>query len=60
MRPVKELEMEVDVATHLGIVSGTVSAGIFDEDDVKIVEEIDFSLIVENGRTVGFSGTDDV
>ena len=58
--PAKEEELEASVAHHLGTVSGLLSAGKMDENDVENADETNFIINVDNGRTLGFSGDKEV
>eukprot|EP00171_Calliarthron_tuberculosum_P006261 IDg6261t1 len=58
--PKKEEEIEVSVAVHLGTVCGLMSAGKLDENDTENAGETHFIVKVDNGRTLGFCGDQEV
>ena len=58
--PAKQLEIEMNVAVHLGTVSGLFYSGYMDEDSVENADETHFMINVDNGHTLGFSGDKEV
>lgn len=60
LSPEKELQIERDVARHLGQMSRLLSSGEVDENDLGNADETHFIINLDNGRTLGFAGEDDV
>lgn len=60
MSPEKEFATDVEVVTHLGYITGLLNSGSMDENDIDNADETHFVFKVDNIRTLGFSGTDDV
>lgn len=60
MSPAKEEEVEIEVAAHLGNISGLFAANKLEENDVENADETHFVINVDNGRTLGFCGSSEV
>lgn len=60
MSPAKEMEIEIAVASHLGTMCGLLTSGKVDESNLENADETHFIINVDNGKTLGFSGCDDV
>lgn len=60
LSPAKELEIEIAVASHLGTLCGLLESGKVDENDLGNADETHFIFDVDNGKTLGFSGCNDV
>lgn len=60
LSPAKELQLEVEVAKHLGEMQRMLSDGSVDENDLGNADETHFQVNMDNGRTLGFAGATDV
>lgn len=60
LSPSKELELEIEVAQHLGMTRRILTTGTVDENDIGNADLPDFLINMESGRTLGFSGSSDV
>ena len=58
--PEKELQIQQDVARHLGDMKRMLTNGKVDENDIGNADETHFVINMDNGRTLGFSGEDDL
>ena len=58
--PVKQEQMEREVAFHLGVVSRAFSNEELDEDKVEDVDETNFVINMDNGRNLSFVGCGEV
>ena len=58
--PAKLEHIEKSVAYHLGQVKRDFEAGILDEDMVENIDETHFIVNMTNGKTLGFSGDENV
>lgn len=56
----KMLEIEEAVGMHLGQRSGMLTAGTVQEDDLSNGDETHFIINLDNGKTLGFCGQDDI
>ena len=52
----KELQIEMHIAYHLGILQKGFETGKFDENVIENINEIHFIVYVDNGHTLGFTG----
>lgn len=60
LSPEKEVQIEREVAYHLGTLRRLLSSGEVDENDLSNADETHFVVNLDNGRTLGFVGEDDV
>jgi len=58
--PEKTLPIEKQIAYHLGTPSREFQSGILDENTVENVDETHFVINMDNGKTLGFRGDDNV
>ncbi|KAL2642890.1 hypothetical protein R1flu_010477 [Riccia fluitans] len=58
--PEREQHMEMTVAHHLGKLFREFTDGQLDEDMVENVDETHFIINMDNGRTLGFQGDQEV
>lgn len=58
--PINQLLMEKHVAYHLGQVAREFQAGTLNEDLVENLDETHFIVNMDNGKTLGFRGDDNV
>ncbi len=58
--PEKQIEIEKEVSFHLGELKKGFEAGLLDENCVTNADETHFAFNVDNGRTVGFRGQEEV
>lgn len=56
----KQDQIEKEVAYHLGQLAKGFREGLLDENNVENADETHFVINVDNGRTLGFSGEEDV
>lgn len=56
LSPTKNLELEKDIAHPLGMVRQLLSSRTMDENDISNADEAEFIIMMDNGRTIGFSG----
>jgi hypothetical protein len=54
--PGKEIQIEMQVAHHLGVLQRGFQTGIFDENLIENINETHFVINMGNGRTLGFRG----
>lgn len=58
--PAKQEFIEREVAFHLGCMARQFRSGELDENNLENADETHFQINFDNGRTLGFSGEDDV
>lgn len=56
LSPAKELQIERDVARHLGILCRILRNKVVDENDIENADETHFMIDMDNGTTLGFAG----
>ena len=54
--PEKEMQIEQNMAYHLGTLHRGFQSGIFDEHLIDNMDETHFTINMDNGRTLGFRG----
>ena len=52
----KETQIEMHIAYHLGILHHGFQNGIFDENLIENLDEIYFTVNMDNGKALGFQG----
>ena len=60
MSAAKQLFIEKEVAFHLGTFNREFETGAIDENYVENTDETHFTINMDNGRTLGFSGESEV
>lgn len=58
--PAQQLRLERRVAFHLGVLKRGFEAGILKEDTIENADETHFIFNMDNGRTLGFKGEQEV
>jgi hypothetical protein len=54
--PEKERQIEMNTAYHLGVLQRGFQSGVFDENLMENLDEIHFTVNMDNGRILGFRG----
>lgn len=60
LSPAKEEFIQKEVAYHLGKLARAFRSGELQEDDVENADETHFVINLDNGRTLGFKGAEEV
>ena len=58
--PEKQAQIERDVAFHLGTLSRQFASGVLDENDIGNADETHFLINLDNHRTLGRCGENEV
>ena len=58
--PEKELQIEREVATHIGVLCNMLTSGEVDEKDLGNADETHFVINLDKGRTLKFAGGSEV